>query len=273
MNRLTALLSDHDYILFDGGMGTLLQERGLDDGGAGELWNVERPDDIRAIHEEYAEAGADDPDHQHLRRHPPAAGHARPRRPGRGAQRGRRARSPTSVAKEHGILVAGDLGPTGELLAPLGTLSAADAQALFEEQLRGLVAGGIDLVLIETMSDLGEVRGRGRRRPRCRARPADRRDPELRHQPAHDDGRLARRRRARTRGGRRRRRRRQLRPRPGRDGGHRRGDGRRAPTDVLLVAQSNAGLPEPGRRPLRVRRPGRRARGRTPRACTRSAST
>ena len=61
------------------------------------------------------------------------------------------------VADEHGILVAGDLGPTGELLAPLGTMDAAEAQAIFEEQLAGLRDGGIDVVLIETMSDLAEV--------------------------------------------------------------------------------------------------------------------
>jgi 5-methyltetrahydrofolate--homocysteine methyltransferase len=62
-----------------------------------------------------------------------------------------------SVADEHGILVAGDLGPTGELMAPLGTMDAAEAQEIFAEQLRGLRDGGIDVVLIETMSDLAEV--------------------------------------------------------------------------------------------------------------------
>jgi 5-methyltetrahydrofolate--homocysteine methyltransferase len=62
-----------------------------------------------------------------------------------------------SVADEHGILVAGDLGPTGELMAPLGTMDAAEAQEFFAEQLRGLRDGGIDVVLIETMSDLAEV--------------------------------------------------------------------------------------------------------------------
>ncbi len=61
------------------------------------------------------------------------------------------------VADEHGALVAGDLGPTGELLAPLGTMTAEDAEEIFAEQLRGLAAGGIDVVLIETMSDLAEV--------------------------------------------------------------------------------------------------------------------
>ena len=156
MNRLSALLSDHDYMLFDGGMGTLLQERGLDDGGAGELWNVDRPGDIRDIHEEYARAGANLLTTNTF-------GGTRPRLDMHGL--GDRveeineaaASIASSVAKEYGILVAGDLGPTGELLAPLGTLSPEEAQAIFEEQLRGLVAGGIDVVLIETMSDLGEV--------------------------------------------------------------------------------------------------------------------
>ncbi len=63
----------------------------------------------------------------------------------------------TEVARRHGVLVAGDLGPTGELLAPLGTMEPDDARALFAEQLTGLRDGGIDIVLVETMSDLGEV--------------------------------------------------------------------------------------------------------------------
>jgi 5-methyltetrahydrofolate--homocysteine methyltransferase len=156
VNRLTALLDHHDYVLFDGGMGTLLQERGLDDGGAGELWNLERPDDVRAIHAEYADAGA-------TLLTTNTFGGTRPRLDMHGL--GDRveeineaaAALASSVAKERGILVAGDLGPTGELLAPLGTMEPDDAKALFAEQLRGLVAGGVDVVLIETMSDLGEV--------------------------------------------------------------------------------------------------------------------
>jgi len=156
VNRLATLLDDHDYLLFDGGMGTLLQERGLDDGGAGELWNLERPDDVRAIHEEYATAGA-------TLLTTNTFGGTRPRLDMHGlgdkVEEINRAAAAlaTEVAGDRGILVAGDLGPTGELLAPLGTLEPADAQALFAEQLRGLVAGGIDIVLIETMSDLGEV--------------------------------------------------------------------------------------------------------------------
>jgi 5-methyltetrahydrofolate--homocysteine methyltransferase len=67
------------------------------------------------------------------------------------------ARIARSVADEHGILVAGDLGPTGELLEPLGTMTPDEAEEIFAEQLRGLRDGGIDVVLVETMSDVAEV--------------------------------------------------------------------------------------------------------------------
>ncbi len=61
------------------------------------------------------------------------------------------------VADEFGILVAGDIGPSGELIEPVGPLSMAEAQAMFAEQVAGLVAGGVDFILIETMSHLNEV--------------------------------------------------------------------------------------------------------------------
>lgn len=156
MNRLAGLLGGHDLVLLDGAMGTLLQERGLDDGGCGELWNVDHPDVVAKIHEEYAEAGATILTTNTF-------GGTRPRLAMHGL--GERvlelneaaARIAGAVAHRRGALVAGDLGPTGELLAPLGTMEAADAEAVFAEQLTGLVAGGIDLVLVETMSDLSEV--------------------------------------------------------------------------------------------------------------------
>jgi 5-methyltetrahydrofolate--homocysteine methyltransferase len=159
MNRLTALLEervDERPVLLDGGMGTLLQDRGLDDGGAGELWNVDRPEAVRASHEAYARAGA-----RILTTN--TFGGTRPRLAMHGLEdrvhelNQAAAAIARSVADEHGALVAGDLGPTGELLAPLGTMSPEEAQGIFSEQLRGLRDGGIDLVLIETMSDLAEV--------------------------------------------------------------------------------------------------------------------
>jgi 5-methyltetrahydrofolate--homocysteine methyltransferase len=156
VNRLRTLLGDDGPVLLDGGLGTLLQERGLDDGGSGELWNVEHPELVTAIHEAYAEAGA-----RILTTNtfggtaPRLAMHGLEQRVHELNRAG--ASLATDVARRYGVLVAGDLGPTGELLAPLGEMSPAQAQGLFEEQLAGLRDGGIDLVLVETMSDLAEV--------------------------------------------------------------------------------------------------------------------
>jgi 5-methyltetrahydrofolate--homocysteine methyltransferase len=145
-----------DLVLGDGAMGTMLQERGLDDGGAPELWNVERAEPVAEILAAYADAGA-----QYLTTN--TFGGTAPRlqlhgledrveelsRAGAEVARG--------VADRHGILVAGDVGPTGEILFPLGVLEQDEAQALFEAQIRGLAAGGADFILIETMSALEEV--------------------------------------------------------------------------------------------------------------------
>ena len=156
VNRLRALLRTDRPVLLDGGMGTLLQDSGLEDGVPGELWNLENPDAVRAAHAAYATAGA-----RLLTTN--SFGGTRPRLDlhGLGDRVGEVNRAAAqlarSVADEHGLLVAGDLGPTGELLAPLGALTGEEAQALFAEQLTALVEGGIDLVLVETLSDLGEA--------------------------------------------------------------------------------------------------------------------
>ncbi|WP_374458017.1 homocysteine S-methyltransferase family protein [Nocardioides sp.] len=156
MSRLAALLGAARPVLLDGGMGTLLQDSGLEDGAPGELWNLENPDAIRAAHTGYADAGS-----RILTTN--TFGGTRPRLDMHGlgdrlAEVNRNAAQiARSVADPRGLLVAGDLGPTGELLAPLGTMTPQEAQALFAEQLRGLVEGGIDLVLVETLSDLGEA--------------------------------------------------------------------------------------------------------------------
>jgi 5-methyltetrahydrofolate--homocysteine methyltransferase len=156
MNRLTELLDEHSPVLVDGGMGTLLQDRGLDDGGSGELWNVDRPDVVRDSHQAYARAGA-----RILTTN--TFGGTRPRLQMHGLEdrvqeiNAAAAALAREFADEHGLLVAGDLGPTGELLAPLGAMEPAEAEEIFAEQLRGLRDGGIDVVLIETMSDLAEV--------------------------------------------------------------------------------------------------------------------
>lgn len=141
----------------DGAMGTMLQERGLTDGGAPELWNVDHADVVESILEEYAAAGA-----QLITTNTFGGTRARLQMHDlqdrvhelnkAGAEVARR------VADRHpGTFVMGDVGPSGELMEPMGALTPDDAKALFAEQIKGLVDGGVDAILIETMSDLSEV--------------------------------------------------------------------------------------------------------------------
>ncbi len=154
-NRFAALLADRSPV-FDGGYGWLLQERGLPAGDAAELWNLENPEAIGALHEEYAQAGA-----SALTTNTFGGTVPRLDMNGLGEKVHEVNRAAAAIAREvadrHGILVAGDLGPTGELFEPMGTLTHEDAVELFSAQLRGLVEGGIDFVLVETMSDLAEA--------------------------------------------------------------------------------------------------------------------
>ena len=141
----------------DGAMGTMLQEAGLTDGGSPELWNVERPEEIEKILEAYASAGASFITTNTF-------GGTR----GRLAMHGLESRVEElnkagaeiarKVADRHpGVFVMGDIGPSGDLMEPMGTLTLESGKDLFAEQIRGLVAGGVDAILIETMSDLSEV--------------------------------------------------------------------------------------------------------------------
>ena len=144
-------------LVSDGAMGTMLQDRGLTDGGAPELWNVEKPEEIEAVLEAYAAAGANFITTNTF------GGTA-----GRLAMHGLEDRLAElnkagaviarKVADRHpGCFVMGDIGPSGELMDPMGTLTPETGKALFATQISALVAGGVDAILIETMSDLGEV--------------------------------------------------------------------------------------------------------------------
>jgi 5-methyltetrahydrofolate--homocysteine methyltransferase len=144
-------------LVSDGAMGTMLQESGLDDGGAPELWNVEHPDRIEAVLEAYASAGAN------LITTNTFGGTA-----GRLAMHNLEdrlyelnkagAEIARKVADRHpGCFVMGDVGPSGELMEPMGTLTLDSAKEIFAAQIKALADGGVDAILIETMSDLAEV--------------------------------------------------------------------------------------------------------------------
>lgn len=154
--ELLQRLAHGETVLGDGAMGTMLQAAGLVGGGASELWNVEQPERVRAVHAAYIAAGS-----QIVETNSFGATQARLRPHELGERVFELNRAAAILACEAAAgkqaLVAGSIGPTGDLLEPLGTLSAADAQAMFAEQARGLVEGGADMVIIETMSDLAEV--------------------------------------------------------------------------------------------------------------------
>lgn len=143
------------FVLLDGGMGTQLQTRGLQPGQKPELAALEMPDTLTAIHADYARAGADILLANTF-----------------GANAKKLAGCPCTVeqvvsasiacarsaAAETGALVALDIGPLGELLIPAGTLRFEDAYAEFAQVIRAGAAAGADLVFLETMTDLYELK-------------------------------------------------------------------------------------------------------------------
>ncbi|MDT8343063.1 MAG: betaine--homocysteine S-methyltransferase [Thermohalobaculum sp.] len=158
-NALTDLLADRDWLLLDGATGTNLFEMGLMSGDAPELWNVEQPEKVKALHRSFVDAGADliltnsfGGSRYRLKLH-----HAE----GRVVELNRRAAElAREVADAAGrrVIVAGSVGPTGEILEPVGSLSHADAVAAFAEQIEGLMAGGADVIWGETISSEEELR-------------------------------------------------------------------------------------------------------------------
>ena len=142
-------------VVLDGAMGTMLMVEGLGGGEVPEAWNLEKPHVIQSIHRRYFEAGADvvltnsfggnrlklekkKKDREVLRINTRAAELAK------------------TVAPP-GKFVAGDIGPSGELIAPVGSYSCQELEEVFEEQAQALIAGGVDLIIIETMFSLQEA--------------------------------------------------------------------------------------------------------------------
>lgn len=158
MTQLQTLLETEKVIPLDGGMGTMLFSAGLEAGYSPELWNLEQPEQIKAIHRAYIEAGARviltnsfGGNRFRLKGHNSADEIATLNKAA--AQIAREAAAETS----HPVVVAGSMGPTGEMLAPLGTMTVEEAREAFAAQASALAAGGVDLLWIETMSDLAEV--------------------------------------------------------------------------------------------------------------------
>jgi len=159
---ISGLLEAKGHIVADGAMGTQLFAVGLSAGDPPEAWNVHHAEEVRAIHRAYLQAGADlvitnsfggtsfrlalhGLQDRVVELNAAAARNAKIEADAEAERTGRT------------LLVAGSMGPTGELLEPMGNMSAADCEAAFAVQAEGLAAGGADVLWIETMSDLDEV--------------------------------------------------------------------------------------------------------------------
>jgi methionine synthase I (cobalamin-dependent) len=162
MTVLNDLLAERGTLLIDGAMGTELFARGLGSGDPPEMWNVDHPDRVTAVHADYVNAGSDivltnsfggtgfrlklhKLEGRCIELNRAAAQVARAAVDAHLAETGRR------------VLVAGSMGPTGELLEPMGSLTPTTCAEAFREQAIGLDEGGADLLWIETMSHLDEV--------------------------------------------------------------------------------------------------------------------
>lgn len=159
MDRLQKMLSEESYLVLDGAMGTMLISAGLEPGACPELLNVEHPDKVRAVHRAYIQAGS-----RILLTNTFGGSRFRLKQHNleqRAAELNRAAAinlKAEADASGQEILVAGSMGPTGELMEPLGKLTYESAKDAFAEQAAALAEGGVDLFWIETMSDINEVR-------------------------------------------------------------------------------------------------------------------
>ena len=254
---LFALIAERPLLL-DGGLGRALMERGFAAGECPEEWNVSHPAEVEDIHRGFFAAGSDIVNTNtfggtamRLEAHGLSARAVELNEAG--------ARLAVGVRDREfpGRWVAGDIGPCGQMVKPMGDAEPDALRATFAEQARALVAGGVDLLNIETMFDLTEAthRGRGGRRRRRRPAGAGQHDLQAGRQGLpHHDGREPRGRRQGAQGRRRRPRRLQLRD-------HRRADGRAgARSWPSSPAASPTPSPTPASRASRPARPSTRRR-------------
>jgi 5-methyltetrahydrofolate--homocysteine methyltransferase len=154
---------DHRILVIDGAMGTMLQENGLKSGECPEMWNITHPEIVRKIHASYLEAGADiiltntfgangikltkfNQQHRLAEINQQAVRLAK--------------EEVDSYREEHSIesLVAVSVGPTGEILAPYGTLKNEEAYQGYQDQIKVLAFSGVDLIVLETFYNLDEIK-------------------------------------------------------------------------------------------------------------------
>ena len=142
-------------LVSDGAMGTMLQYNGLPVGHCPEEWNISNPEIIASIHKQYFKAGADIVETNSF-----GGNKFRLKHYGFEDQIYSFNVASAEIARKYcpdGKYVSGSVGPTGEFLQPLGTATSIDLEDAFRDQIRGLIDGGVDVLFIETMSYVEEI--------------------------------------------------------------------------------------------------------------------
>lgn len=162
-DQLSHLLGERPWLLADGATGTNLYNMGLPNGQAPDLWCDTHPDQIRDLHTAMIAAGADiiltnsfGANASRLRLagaqgKVTALNHAAARLAREAAEKASRA-----------VVIAGSIGPTGEIMAPMGHLTETEATVMFTEQAQALKDGGVDILWVETISAAEEMRAASR---------------------------------------------------------------------------------------------------------------
>lgn len=157
-DKLAELLQSKGRLVADGGMGTSLFELGLQAGSTPELWNVEHPDLVAKVHSGFIEAGSDI-----VLTNTFGGTRARLDLDGLGDRVAELNKAGVDVARHavdssgRNVVVAGSVGPTGQLFEPLGALTHERAVEMFFEQVSALADAGADVIWIETLSAVEEL--------------------------------------------------------------------------------------------------------------------
>ncbi len=156
MGKFTEILHEKKILISDGATGSNLQQRGLDKGKAAEAWVLENPDAIKQLHLDFLKAGSDIlltctfGGNQLRLEHAGLADKV--------AEVNTRA---VQIAQEAAagkpVLIAGSMGPLGQMLKPLGLLEIDDAKKIYADQAQALDKAGVDFLLIETQFDINEA--------------------------------------------------------------------------------------------------------------------
>lgn len=155
MRDLIQALREEDCLISDGGLGTMLQARGLAVGASPELWNLTHPDDVLGVHQAYVNAGAEFITTNSFggSRHKLAQFDAA----GQFQQVNAKAVELARQAADDKAWVWGSMGPVGVLMEPYGELTSTHAAELFGELSQALAQSGADALLFETFYDLAEL--------------------------------------------------------------------------------------------------------------------